>query len=153
MELRTQLDYLRAEHQEMSAMAMDLTAAFSLAQGKGVRTRSSGIARVRSHENELPGVIEHCHWVHRLLESPFRAYLEDEEVTALNEDHGRLERLVSDFQRELEFASVDRTSDVIAFGNSLIEALHAHISLEERILKRVEETYEPSGETLARYIQ
>jgi hemerythrin-like domain-containing protein len=153
MELHTHLDYLRAEHKEMLSMVIDLEAAFSLAQGKDIRTRSSGVARLRSHASELPGIVEHCHSVDRLMESPFRSYLDPEEVNALNEDHGRLERHVSDFQRELEFASVDRTSDVITSGNGLIEAIRAHISLEEKILLRIEETNEPSGETLARYIQ
>jgi hypothetical protein len=153
MQLHTQLDYLRAEHKEMLTMALDLTAAFSLAQGKDVRTRSSGVARLRSHEAQLPGIIEHCHSVRRLLETPFRSYLETEEVDALNEDHSRLERFVSDFQRELEFASVDRTSDVVTSGHALVEALRAHSSLEETILQRVEETNEPSGETLAQYVQ
>ncbi len=153
MELKTHLDYLRAQHKEILGMALDLEVAFSLAHRKDIRTRPSGIARLRSHQDELPAIIEHCHSVHKVLESPFLSNLKAEDVNQLNEGLGDLERLVVEFQRELEFASVDRTSEVITAGNSLVEALRSHISLEETIVKKVEETNKPVDEALARYIQ
>jgi hypothetical protein len=113
MELKTHLDYLRAQHQEILDIALDLEVAFSLSHGKDIRTRASGIARLRSHEDALLAIIEHCHSVHRLLESPPLSTLKAEEVIPLDEDLSRLERIVMEFQRELKFASVDRTSEVI----------------------------------------
>ena len=139
MDLRSRLDYFRKEHDEILAFLKDWENALQMAAHDSDEQRLKGLVELRKMENDLLGIREHCRDEERTVESPFQIYLDDASLARLAEEHELLRRLSNNFLRELTFATMFRTDELVGLGRELLEQLRRHIALETTLLKQVED--------------
>jgi len=151
MDLRSRLDYFRKEHDEILHFLNDWKNALKMAGGDGDDERRKGLAELRRFENELLSIQEHCHAEERTVDSPFQIYLDDVSLTRLAQEHELLRQLSNDFLRELRFATLMRTNEVVRLGNALLEQLRRHIAHEAALLEQIEEGRAAEEKLLLRY--
>jgi len=151
MDLRSRLDYFRKEHDEILRFLNAWEGALKMAASDGDDERRKGLTELRRFENELLSIQEHCHAEERTVDSPFQIYLDDVSLTRLAREHELLRQLSNDFLRELRFATLMRTNEVVRLGNALLEQLRRHIAHEAALLEQIEEGRAAEEKLLLRY--
>ena len=151
MDLRTKLEYFRKEHDDIQRFLDEWEGALRLAAREDDEERSKGLARLREAENDLLSIQEHCHAEERTVESPFRIYLDDASLARLVQEHGLLRQLTNDYIRELTFATLLRTGDLVGVGTKLLEQLRRHITYETALLKQIEDGRAAEEKVLLQY--
>lgn len=139
MDLRTKLDYFRKEHDEILLFLESWEDALQMAACEDDSDRLKGLARLREMERDLLSIQEHCHAEERSFESPFQMHLDDASLARLVQEHHLLGQLSNDFLRELRFATLLRTGELIPLGTELLGQLRRHIAYEAALLERIEE--------------
>jgi hypothetical protein len=127
-------EYLRTEHNEMLHLADEMEAGLKLAGNTAFGDRTQGLARLRALEFDFRGAVEHCRSEDLIIGSAFRRYLTEEELANLEEEHGRMLRILGDFLEELRFATIDRMSGMMPAAREVIEQLRTHVRLEAGIV-------------------
>ena len=138
MDLRSRLDYLRNEHEEILRFLDDWEGTLKLAGHDLDEERLKSLSLLREAEQKLIAIQEHCHREERTAESPFPVYLDHTTMAQLAQEHERLRLLTNDFLRELTFATLLRTDDLVRLGSELLEQLRKHIAYETGLLKQIE---------------
>jgi len=151
MDLRSRLEYFHKEHDEILRFLNDWESALKMAASDRDDERRKGLAELRRFENELLSIEEHCHAEERTVDSPFEIYLDDVSLARLAQEHELLRQLSTDFLRELRFATVMRTTEVVGLGNALLEQLRRHIAHEALLLRQIEEGRAAEEKLLLRY--
>ena len=139
MDLRSRLDYFRKEHDEILAFLKNWENALQMAAHDSDEQRLKGVVELRKMENDLLGIREHCREEERTVESPFQIYLDDASLARLAQEHELLRRLSNNFLRELTFATMLRTDELVGLGTELLEQLRCHIAHETTLLKQIED--------------
>ena len=138
MDLGSRLGYLQAEHEEILRFLDDWEGALKLARYELDAERLKGLCLLREAEAKLIAIQEHCHAEERAAESPFPIYLDHTTMAQLAQEHERLRLLTNDFLRELNFATLLRTDELVRLGTELLEQLRQHIAYETELLKHIE---------------
>jgi hypothetical protein len=139
MDLRSQLDKYRQEHEEVLRFLKVWEGALTLAGSGQDGERSKGLAELRGMEKRLERIRQHCDEEGEDAESPFVLYLPDAELKQIREEHEQLAHSSSDFQRELTYATTSRTTEMVQSGRQLLAMLRQHLVHEEELLKRIQE--------------
>lgn len=153
MDLRSRLDYFRKEHDEILRSLNDWERALKKAASEGDDERRKGLAELRRFESQLLSIAEHCHAEERTVDSPFQIYLDDASLARLAQEHESLRQLTNDYLRELQFATLLRTTEVVRQGTALLEQLRRHIAHETALLKQIEDGRAAEERILLRYTE
>jgi hypothetical protein len=153
MDLRSQLDYFRKEHEDIQRFVEDWEDALKLAASEDDADRLRALAQLRQMETVLLGIREHCRAEQRTVESRLRAHQDDVSRVRLAQEHELLRQLTNDYLRELQFATLSRTGEVARLGIELLEQLRNHIAYETALLKQIEDSSEGEEKVLLRHTQ
>jgi hypothetical protein len=137
MALRHRVEYLRKEHKELLQLADRLDAALTLASHKDFPDHENGLAELRALEHGFNGIVEHCHSENRIVESTFHHYLNEGDLLCIEEEHGKILRVLAEFREELRFATVNRTMAMIIPGTQVVNELRTHIAHETELLDQI----------------
>ena len=153
MDLRSQLQKYRQEHDEILRFLKVWENALNLAESQQDTERRRGLADLREMEKTFERIRQHSNEEEENLESPYGLYLEDGALQKLGEEHELLIRWNSDFCRELRFATIVRTDEVVALGRQLLEMLRHHIVYEEGLLKQIQDEKDAEEKLLLKYTE
>ena len=153
MDLGSQLQKYRQEHDETLRFLKACESALDLAESQQDAERRRGLADLREMEKKFERIRQHCNEEEQNVESAYRLYLEDAALQRLSEEHGLLVRWNNDFCRELRFATIARTDEVVALGRQFLEVLRHHVVFEEGLLKQIQDEKEAEEKLLLKYTQ
>jgi hypothetical protein len=153
MNLHSELERFHKEHDEILRFLQVWEGALNLVARSEDSERCRGLTRLREMEEQVARIEDHCRAEEQSVESPYKLYLEDTELQRLEKEHELLARWSNDFHRELTFATVLRTDEMLRLGRQLLEQLRHHIAFEEGLLKKIEDSRAAEDKMHLRYTQ
>jgi hemerythrin-like domain-containing protein len=138
MDVGTQLEYFRKEHQDYLRFLDRFEPALAELASPEDRACLHGLKALRGMEGEIREIASHCSSEERAFEEPYRSYLKQGQLDHLEEQHQELRRLAGTWFAELRFATLDRTQAALGVGRQLAAFLCRHITLEEKLLAEIE---------------
>ncbi len=140
MNLRSELERFHKEHDDILRFLRGWESVLNLAASAEDSKRCEGLARLREMEEQVARIDDHCRAEEQSVESPYKLYLEDAELQRLKKEHELLAHWSNDFHRELTFATVLRSDEMVRMGRQFLELLRHHIAYEEGLLKKIGES-------------
>jgi hypothetical protein len=138
MALRDSSATLRKEHLEILRLANSLEEALALASHEDFSARQKGLADLRALHHGLVGICQHCCSEDGVLESEYHHYLDGENYEQINTQHTRIHRLISNFLKDLPFATADSIAETALPGKELVDQIRQHVAYEEQMLDYIE---------------
>ncbi len=151
MDLRSQLDYFRKEHEDIQRFLEDWEGALRLAASEDDANRLRALALLRQMETDLSSIHEHCRAEQRTVESLLQMHHDGASLVRLAQEHELLRQLTNNYLRELQFATLPRTGEVVGLGIELLAQLRTHIAYETALLKQIEDRNTAEQKVLLRY--
>lgn len=146
MALRDRIQYLRREHEELLHLANTIEKMLESVSKNDFGGHLKTLSELRSLEQGLAGIVEHCHAENRIVESTYHEHLQRDESARIGDEHEQIIRAVANFREELKFATADRTMAMILPGMDVVNRLRTHIAYERELLGRIAEFEEtPKG--------
>jgi hypothetical protein len=142
MDLRLQLEYFQNEHQDIHTFLEKWESALSLLASKFDAQRMRGLTELRNMETDLLAIRNHCSLEEHNLATPYRAYLQKEQLETLKNEHEELRILVQDLESELRFATLESTKSIAEMGRHLAEFVRRHTLFEGKLLAEIEQALE-----------
>ena len=139
MDVATQLDYFRKEHNDILHFLEEWARALDLVTSRDDERRLRGLNELRAIEPDLLAVRDHCSAEERSVEVPYRSYLEKSQLEKLTSEHQEIGKLVQDILVELRFATVDQIEGIRNSGRQLSSVIRDHIAYEEKLLMEIEQ--------------
>ena len=154
MDLHSQLERFRKEHDDILRFLKSWEATLDLLASEDEDARCKALAELREMEKKLAGLREHCQEEEQIVESPFQIYLDDRALEQFRREHDVLEQLTEGYRAELKFVStIPPTTQLLGLGRRLLEQLRHHIAYEEGLLKQIEDGNEAVEKLFLRYVQ
>ena len=139
MALRDRIRYLRKEQKALLLLAGRIEKDLELVAKNDFADHLKGLCGLRSLDQGLAGIAEHCHAENRIVETTYHQYLQPLDRARIGSEHEQILRALTDFQEELKFATADRTMAMIVPGMDLVNRLRAHIAFEREMLSWITE--------------
>jgi hypothetical protein len=140
MDLQSELEHSRNEHDDILRFLREFEAALTLAAGKGAENRCQALARLSELRGKLDAIRDHCRQEETSADSPLRTYLDERAIEHLHNQHDRLDRLGDAFCAELKLLTTPPpTGELVGIGMQLLEQLRRHVAYEEGLLKQIED--------------
>ncbi len=152
MDLRSQLDMYRKEHDDILRFLKEWEGALDLAASADDATRCKGLTQLAEMEKKLLEIRQHCREEEKNIDSPFQIHLDDNAFAQLAEDHALLDELSEGYRSELKsLTTPPPTNDLVGRGRHLLGELRRHIAFEEGLLKQIEDGNEAEEKMFLRY--
>jgi len=138
MEPRQSIEHLRNEHAEILRVTDKIEVALSLASREEFTSRQKGLAELRTLQQGLIGISQHCGSEDCILESIYHHYLDGQRHERICTQHLGIFRLIVSLRRELPFFTADSVAEAIPQGEDLVARIREHIAYEEEMLAYIE---------------
>jgi len=138
MDLHEEFESAHREHDEILEFLEGFEKELRLLEDDDSDIRHVGLTRLRSMEERIADICEHCKREEEDPDSPLFRFAQESDRGRMKDEHFRLYRANYEFRREMEFTTISYTDDLVLLGQKLLSTLRGHILYEEGLLKRFE---------------